>query len=43
MLSSLSPWKPTQHGELNKSSSSLDIWDVDVASEEDSRISSYIV
>lgn len=43
MLSSLMPWKPTQHGELNKSGSSLDIWDVDIATDDDSRISSYIV
>ena len=43
MLSSLMPWKPTQHGELNKSGSSLDIWDVDIVPDDDSRISSYIV
>ena len=43
MLSSLTPWKPTQQGELAKSGSSLDIWDVDIAPEDDSRISSYIV
>jgi hypothetical protein len=43
MLSSLMPWKPTQHGELNKSSSGLDIWDVDIVQNDDSRISSYIV
>lgn len=43
MLSSLTPWKPTQHGELAKTGSSLDIWDVDIVTDDDNRISSYIV
>lgn len=43
MLSSLSPWKPTQHGELNRSGGDLDIWDVDIEQSDDNRIESYIV
>jgi predicted phage terminase large subunit-like protein len=43
MLSALTPWKPTQHGELTKSGSTLDIWDVDIVTDDDNRISSYIV
>lgn len=42
MLSSLQVWKPTQQGNL-KSSSDNDIWDVDIAGEDENRISSYIV
>jgi hypothetical protein len=42
MLSSLMPWKPTQHGNL-KNSSDGDIWDVDIDTQDENRITSYIV
>jgi len=42
MLSSLNPWKPTQQGNL-KNSSDGDIWDVDIDTQDENRITSYIV
>src|SRR5690606_32757160 len=43
MLSSLTPWKPTEEAPMRQSESQGGMWDIDVIEEADDRMASYIV
>ena len=43
MLSSLTPWKPSEEAPLSETSKGEGLWDFDLPAEPDSRMASYIV